>query len=45
MEQAFRQTFQSIKPTDGVIVGFIDEYSDEAAENAGLVRRYGLQAK
>lgn len=41
IERAFRQTFQSIKPADGVIVGIYDEYSDEPAENAELVRRYG----
>lgn len=41
VERAFRQTFQSIKPTDAVIVGMYDEFSDEPAENADLVRRYG----
>ena len=41
VEQAFRETFQSIKPGDGVIVGIYDEFGDEAAENAKLVRRYG----
>jgi hypothetical protein len=41
IERAFRQTFQSIKPVDGVIVGIYNEYSDEPAENAELVRRYG----
>lgn len=41
VEQAFRQTFRSIKPTDAVIVGMYDEYSDEPAENADFVRRYG----
>ena len=29
------------KPTDAVIVGIYNEYSDEPAENAELVRRYG----
>lgn len=40
VEQAFRQTFQAIKPGDGVIVGIYNEFSDEPAENAELVRRY-----
>ena len=41
VERAFRQAFQSIKPTDAVIVGIYNEFSDEPAENADLVRRYG----
>jgi hypothetical protein len=41
VEQAFRQTFQSIKPADAVIVGMYDEFSDEPAENADFVRRFG----
>jgi hypothetical protein len=41
VEHAFRQTFQSIKPGDGVIVGIYNEFSDEPAENAQWVRRYG----
>ena len=41
VERAFRQTFQSIKPTDAVIVGIYNEFNDEPAENAELVRRYG----
>jgi hypothetical protein len=44
VDRAFRQTFQSIKSTDGVIVGIYDEYRDEAAENAEFVRRYGARA-
>ena len=42
VEQAFRQTLQSIKPKDGVIVGIYDRYSDQPAENAALVRRFGI---
>lgn len=38
---AFRETFAAIKRGDGVIVGMYDEYSDQPAENAELVRRYG----
>lgn len=41
VEQAFRDTFASIKPTDAVIVGIYDQYSDQPAENAEYVRRFG----
>jgi hypothetical protein len=41
VEQAFRQTFEAIKPTDAVIVGMYDRYSDQPEENAALVRRFG----
>ena len=41
VEKAFRETFEGIKPTDAVIVGFYDRYSDQPAEAAVLVRRYG----
>ncbi len=41
VEQAFRQTLESIKPGDGVIVGIYDQYSDQPAEDAMLVRRFG----
>jgi hypothetical protein len=41
VEQAFRQTYESIKPSDGAIVGIYDRYSDQPAENAALVRRFG----
>jgi hypothetical protein len=41
VEDAFRQTFESIKPTDGAIVGIYDEYTDQPAECAALARRYG----
>jgi len=41
VEQAFRQTFESIKPGDGIIVGIYDRYSDQVAENAGYARRFG----
>lgn len=44
VEQAFRQTFASIKPIDGAIVGIYDRYSDQPAENAALVRRFGSLA-
>ena len=41
VEQAFRQTLESIKPTDGVIVGIYDRYADQPADNAEMVRRFG----
>jgi hypothetical protein len=41
VEQAFRDAFASIKPGDGVIIGIYDRYSDQAAEDAALVRRFG----
>ena len=40
VEKAFRETFQSIKPNDAVIVGIYDRYSDQAEENAGYTRRF-----
>ncbi len=40
VEQAFRQTFESIKPTDGVIVGIYDKFSDQAGEDAEYTRRF-----
>ncbi len=41
VEQAFRQTLESIKPGDGVIVGIYDRHSDQPAEDAAFVRRFG----
>lgn len=41
VDMAFRETFAGIKPTDAVIVGIYDRYSDQPAECAELVRRYG----
>ena len=41
VEQAYRDTFAGIKPTDGVIVGIYDRYSDQVAEGARLTVRYG----
>ena len=40
VEQAFRDTFSSIKPNDAVLVGIYDRYSDQAAENADYTRRF-----
>jgi hypothetical protein len=41
VEAAFKETFENIKPTDAVIVGFYDRYTDQPAEDAALVRKYG----
>ena len=41
VEAAFKEAFENIKPTDAVIVGMYDRYSDQPAENAEYVRRYG----
>jgi hypothetical protein len=40
VEKAFRETFQSIKPNDAVIVGIYDRYKDQPAENAEYTRRF-----
>jgi hypothetical protein len=44
VEAAFKEAFENIKPTDAIIVGMYDRYSDQAAENAELVRKYGTVA-
>jgi hypothetical protein len=44
VERAFQETFASIKPTDAVIVGMWDKYSDQPAQNAELVLRYAAGA-
>ena len=44
VEDAFRETFAAIKPTDAVIVGIYDRYTDQAAENAAFTRRYGSRS-
>jgi hypothetical protein len=41
VEDAFRETFAGIKPTDGVIVGIFDRYSDQVMEDVALTRRFG----
>lgn len=41
VEKAFAQTFQSIKPGDGAIIGIYDRYADQPEENAGFVRKFG----
>jgi hypothetical protein len=41
VERDFRDTLQSIKPTDAVIVGMYDKYTDQPADNAAMVRKFG----
>jgi len=44
VENAFRQTFESIKPNDGAIIGIYDRYSDQSAENAEYTRRFSASS-
>jgi hypothetical protein len=39
VRQSFETTFANIKPTDAVIVGMWQQYSDQVTENAALVRK------
>jgi hypothetical protein len=41
IREAFRFAFKNIKPTDAVVVGMFPRDSDQAAENAALVREFG----
>lgn len=43
VEKAFRQAFEGIKPTDAVIVGLYDRYTDQSAEDAEFTRRFGTR--
>lgn len=45
VDQAFKQTYESIKPGDGAIIGIYDRYSDQAAECAAMVKRYGAAGR
>lgn len=40
VDEAFRETFRSIKPIDAVIVGIYDRYTDQPAQNAAMTRKY-----
>lgn len=44
VENAFKQTFAGIKPTDGVIVGIYDKFTDQPGEDAGFTQRFGATA-
>ncbi len=39
IESAFRYAFANIKPSDPVIVGMFPRYTDQVAENIGIVRK------
>lgn len=41
VERAYREAFQGIKPSDGVIVGIYDRYSDQGGEGAAWTRQFG----
>ncbi len=41
-EAAFKQAFESIKPTDFVVVGMFPRVKDEVKENARYASRYGV---
>ena len=43
VEQAFKSTFEGIKPSDAVIVGMYPEYEDQVGINAEYVRRFGVR--
>ena len=43
-EAAFKQAFQSMKPTDFVCVGMFPRVKDEVKENAYLASRHGVVA-
>lgn len=38
VRQSFESAFSNLKPTDGVIVGMYQQFTDQAGENASLVR-------
>ncbi len=40
VEQAFRDTYASIKPSDSVIIGIYDQYSDQPGDCAKLCRKF-----
>ena len=44
VEQAFRDTYKSIKPNDGVIIGIYDRYNDQPAIDAEFARRFASGA-
>jgi hypothetical protein len=41
IDTAFKTTLENIKPQDGMIIGMYPRYSDQVAENAARVRRFG----
>jgi hypothetical protein len=45
VRRCFETAFRNIKPTDAVIVGMYQQFADQAAENAALVRELGIPAE
>jgi len=45
VRQCFETAFKNIKPTDAVIVGMYQQFSDQVGENARLVRELGKPAR
>lgn len=43
-EKAFKFAFENIKPTDGVILGFLPRFDDQLSQNAQLTIKYGRPA-
>lgn len=43
-EKAFKFAFENIKPSDGVIVGFLPRFDDQLGQNAQLTIKYGRPA-
>jgi hypothetical protein len=41
VEQAFKSTFEQIKPNDAVIVGMYPEYEDQVSINVEYVKKFG----
>jgi hypothetical protein len=41
VRQCFETAFTNIKPTDAVIVGMYQQFNDQVADNAALVREFG----
>jgi len=44
VEQAFKETFANIKPSDAVIVGMYPRYTDQVEDNADYVRQFGTKS-
>jgi hypothetical protein len=42
VRKCFEEAFAAIKPTDAVIVGMYQQFGDQVAENAGIVREIGV---
>jgi hypothetical protein len=38
VREAFEETFEGIKSTDALIVGMYQQFNDQVAENAAIVR-------